>query len=163
MRRLLNLLVVATAFAVCPGIAAAAVLTRGEVAPYLHPQQLVDAGGHEINLYCTGHGSPSVILDAGEGETMFTWRKVQPAIAKFARVCSFDRAGMGFSTSGPLPRDARAMVTDLHTVLQRAHVAPPYVLVGHSIGGLYALLYADRHLQDVSGIRRAPRRARWRI
>ena len=101
MRRLLNLLVVAMAFAVCPGIAAAAALTQGEVAPYLHPQQLVDAGGHKINLYCTGHGSPSVILDAGEGETMFTWRKVQPAIAKFTRVCSFDRAGMGFSTIGP--------------------------------------------------------------
>jgi len=83
---------------------------------------------------------------------MFTWRKVQPAIAKFTRVCSFDRAGMGFSDGGPLPRDANAMVTDLHAVLQRAHIAPPYVLVGHSIGGLYALLYADRYLQQVAGM-----------
>jgi pimeloyl-ACP methyl ester carboxylesterase len=152
MRRLVNLLLVAVGVSVCTGIAAPAVLTQREVTPYLHPQRLVDVGGHKINLYCTGHGSPTAILDAGEGETMFTWRRVQPAIAKFTRVCSFDRAGMGFSGGGPLPRDANAMVTDLHTLLQRAHVAAPYVLVGHSIAGLYALLYADRYLQQVAGM-----------
>ncbi len=152
MKRLLSLLVVAVGVTVCTGTAAPAVLTPGEIAPYLHPQRLVDVGGHTLNLYCAGHGSPSVILDAGEGETMFTWRKVQPAIAKFTRVCSFDRAGMGFSSSGPLPRDANAMVADLHTLLQRAQVAPPYVLVGHSIAGLYAPLYADRYPQQVAGM-----------
>jgi pimeloyl-ACP methyl ester carboxylesterase len=132
--------------------AAPAVLTQSEVAPYLHAQRLVDVGGHAINVYCLGHGSPSVILDAGEGETMYTWHKVQPAIAKFTRVCSFDRAGMGFSGAGPLPRDANAMVTDLHALLGRAHISPPYVLVGHSIAGLYAPLYADRYLPDVAGM-----------
>jgi pimeloyl-ACP methyl ester carboxylesterase len=132
--------------------AASAVLTQSEVAPYLHAQRLVDVGGHTINLYCVGRGSPSVILDAGEGETMYTWRKVQPAIAKVTRVCSFDRAGMGFSGGGPLPRDANAMVTDLHALLGNAHISPPYVLVGHSIAGLYALLYADRYLPDLAGM-----------
>ena len=152
MKRLLSLVAAAVGVAVCTGVAAPAEVTQADVAPYLHPQRLVDVGGHKINLYCTGRGSPSVILDAGEGETMYTWRKVQPVIAKSTRVCSFDRAGMGFSDGGPLPRDANAMVTDLHTVLQRANVAPPYVLVGHSIAGLYALLYADRYLQDVAGM-----------
>jgi len=152
MRSLLTLLVVAGGVTVCTGIALPAAVNPSEVTPYLHPQRLVDVGGHKINLYCTGHGSPSVILDAGEGETMFTWRKVQPAIAKFTRVCSFDRASMGFSEGGPLPRDANAMVTDMHALLQRAHIAPPYVLVGHSIAGLYALLYADRFLQQVAGM-----------
>jgi pimeloyl-ACP methyl ester carboxylesterase len=93
-----------------------------------------------------------VILDAGEAETMYTWRRVQPAVAKFTRVCSYDRASMGFSGDGPLPRDANAMVNDLHAALQRARVAPPYVLVAHSIAGLYAPLFADRYLPDVAGM-----------
>jgi pimeloyl-ACP methyl ester carboxylesterase len=152
MRRLLTLFAVAVAVAVCPGTAVSAGVSPSEFTPYLHPQRLVDVGGHKLNLYCTGHGSPAVILDAGEGETMLTWRKVQPAIAKFTRVCSFDRAAMGFSDYGPLPRDANPMVTDMHALLQRADVAPPYVLVGHSIAGLYALLYADRHLEEVAGM-----------
>jgi len=152
MRRLLTILVAVVGVVASTGLAAPAVLTQNEITPYLHPQRLVDVGGRKINVYCIGHGSPSVILDAGEGETMFTWHKVQPAIAKFARVCSFDRAGMGFSDAGPLPRDANAMVADLHTLLRRSHIAPPYVLVGHSVGGLYALLYADRYLPEVAGM-----------
>ncbi|MBV8370203.1 MAG: alpha/beta hydrolase [Candidatus Eremiobacteraeota bacterium] len=152
MRRLLEVVAVALGVAACTGVAVAAVISADELAPYLQPQTLVDVGGHKINLYCTGQGSPTVVLDAGETETMFTWRKVQPMIAKFTRVCSYDRASMGFSTDGPLPRDASAIVSDLHTALQRARVAPPYVLVGHSIAGLYAPLFADRYPQDVAGM-----------
>jgi pimeloyl-ACP methyl ester carboxylesterase len=147
-----SLLAVALGVAVCTGIAAAAGMSAEELAPYLEPQTLVDVGGHKINLYCTGQGSPTVVLDAGEAETMYTWRKVQPAVAKLTRVCSYDRAGMGFSTDGPLPRDASAVVTDLHNALRRAHIAPPYVLVGHSIAGLYAPLFADRYPRDVAGM-----------
>ncbi|HVA26817.1 MAG TPA: alpha/beta hydrolase [Candidatus Baltobacteraceae bacterium] len=144
---------IVAAIALCTGIAAAgAVLTRADVAPYLHPQQMVDVGGHKLNLYCTGQGSPTVVLDAGEGETMFTWRKVQPKVAKFSRVCSFDRAGMGFSEGGPLPRDASAMVDDLHALLKNAGLQAPYILVGHSIAGLYVPLYADRYPHDVAGM-----------
>lgn len=151
MKRLLVALA-AAGVTVCNGIAPAAILTHSEVAPYLHPQRLVDVGGHKLNLYCTGHGSPSVILDAGQADTMYAWRKVQPAVAKFTRVCSYDRAGMGFSGGGPLPRDANAMVADSHALLQRANIRPPYVLVGHSIASLYALLYADRYPQQVAGM-----------
>ena len=121
-------------------------------APYVRPARLVDVDGHKLNIYCTGHGSPTVILDAGEGDTMSTWRKVQAGIAKFTRVCSYDRAGMGFSQGGPLPRDAAAIVTDLHGLLSNAGIAPPYILVGHSIAGMYALLYADRYFHDVAGM-----------
>lgn len=138
--------------AFCTGAAIAALMTQAEVAPYLHPQRMVDAGGHRLNMYCTGKGSPAVVLDAGEGEDASTWRKVQPGIAKFTRVCSFDRAGMGFSEGGPLPRDASAMVRDLHTLLQNAGVPPPYVLVGHSVAGLYETLYAGRYPHEVAGM-----------
>ncbi|HKU66717.1 MAG TPA: alpha/beta hydrolase [Candidatus Baltobacteraceae bacterium] len=152
MKRVLSVALAAAIIALCSFPAGAARLTQAEVAPYVRPQRMVDAGGHKLNLYCTGHGAPAVILDAGEADTTHVWRKVQPRIAAFTRVCSYDRAGMGFSEGGPLPRDANAIVTDLHRVLQRAGIAPPYVLVAHSIAGLYAPLYADRYRQDVAGM-----------
>ena len=68
--------------------------------PYLHAQRLVDIGGRRLNLYCTGHGSPTVVLEAGGGDDMLDWRFVQPRVAKFTRVCSYDRAGYGFSDLG---------------------------------------------------------------
>jgi pimeloyl-ACP methyl ester carboxylesterase len=131
---------------------ATTVLSKADVAPYLHAQRLVDIGGRRLNLYCIGRGSPAVILDAGAGDTAFTWRKVQPAIARFTRVCSYDRAGLGFSDGGPVPRDANAAVHDLHTLLQRAGISPPYVLVGHSEAGFYEPLYADRYPAQVAGM-----------
>jgi pimeloyl-ACP methyl ester carboxylesterase len=77
---------------------------------------------------------------------------VQPTIARFTRVCSYDRAGLGFSDGGPVPRDATAAVNDLHALLERAGVAPPYILVGHSEAGFYEPLYADRYRQEVAGM-----------
>ncbi len=152
MKKPTLLLVVVCVVSCCGFAAAATLLTHADVAPYVHPQRMVDVGGHSLNLYCTGQGSPAVILDAGEGEDMYTWRKVQPEIAKLTRVCSFDRAGMGFSDGGPLPRDVNAMVADLHALLRNAGIQPPYVLTGHSIAGLYSLLYADRYPRDVAGM-----------
>lgn len=153
MRKLLNLLMAAAGVSLCTGMAvAAAGVTQAQVAPYLHPQRLVDVGGHRMNIYCTGHGSPAVILDAGAGYTTWTWHKVQPQVARITRVCSYDRVGMGFSDGGPLPRDASATVNDLHTLLQRAGIQPPYVLVGHSIAGLYEPLFADRYPHEVAGM-----------
>ncbi len=120
--------------------------------PYLHAQRLIDIGGRRINLYCTGSGSPTVVLDAGANDTTLTWRLVQPAVAKNTRVCSYDRAGLGFSDPAPSPRDASAAVRDLHTLVARASIAPPYVLVAHSLAGLYAPLYADRYPRQVVGM-----------
>jgi pimeloyl-ACP methyl ester carboxylesterase len=125
----------------------------GTSTPYTHAQRLVDVGdGRRMNIYCTGTGSPVVILDAGGGESTRTWRYVQPKVAAFTRVCSYDRAGIGFSDPGPLPRTTAAIVADLHALLTAAGEKPPYVLVGHSMGGYDALLYADTYLPEVAGM-----------
>ncbi len=123
-----------------------------EMKPYLHAQRLVDIGSRRLNIYCTGSGSPAVVLDAGAGDATDVWYKVQPAIARRTRVCSYDRAGMGFSDGTMSTRDAWSVVSDLHTLLHRAGIAPPYVLVAHSIAGLYAPLYADRFRNEVAGM-----------
>lgn len=121
--------------------------------PYSHAQQLVSVGdGRRLNLYCTGTGSPTVILDLGFGAPLISWGAVQPAIAKITRVCSYERAGYGFSDPAPLPRTTAAIVDDLHNLLRAADVLPPYVLVGHSMAGLDVRLYADRYSSEVVGL-----------
>jgi pimeloyl-ACP methyl ester carboxylesterase len=120
--------------------------------PYMHAQRLVDIGGRRMNLYCTGSGSPTVILDAGANDTTLAWRFVQPDAARRTRVCSYDRAGLGFSEPASSTRDASAAVRDLHALVARAGIVPPYVLVAHSLAGLYAPLYADRYPQEVVGM-----------
>ncbi len=137
----------------CCGVAiAASVLTKADVAPYIKAHHLVDIGGRRLNLYCTGHGSPAIILDAGAGDTIFAWRKVQPVISRSTRVCSYDRAGLGFSDAGPVPRDASAAVKDLHALLRVARISPPYIFVGHSEAGFYEVLYANLYPKQVAGI-----------
>jgi pimeloyl-ACP methyl ester carboxylesterase len=120
--------------------------------PYMHPQRLIDIGRRRLNLYCSGSGSPTVLLDASGGSDMLDWRFIQPVVAKLTRVCSYDRAGYGFSDPGPLPRDASASVTDLHQLVERAGIARPFVLVGYSTGTLHARLYGDRYLHDLAGM-----------
>jgi pimeloyl-ACP methyl ester carboxylesterase len=119
---------------------------------YLHPQRLVDMGGRRLNIICTGTGSPTVILEAGLIADSAAWRLVQPAISKSTRVCSYDRAGLGFSDPAAAPRDAAAVVRDLHALLRGAGIAPPYVLVGWSSGGLYTRLYQYRYPAEVVGL-----------
>lgn len=98
-------------------------------------------GTFSLNLNCAGSGKPTVILESGLGIPAIGWQLVQPGIAKFARVCSYDRAGYGWSEPGPLPRTSREIAVELHTLLQNAHVAPPYVLVGHSFGGFNVRMF----------------------
>lgn len=119
---------------------------------YVHAHRLVDVGGRRMNIICSGNGSPTVILDAGLGADATAWRLVQPVIARHTRVCSYDRAGMGFSDPTTSPRDAAAVVSDLHALLRGAGIPPPYVLVGWSSAGLYTRLYADRYPNDVVGL-----------
>lgn len=120
---------------------------------YLHPQRMVDIGsGLRLNLYCTGSGSPVVILDTEQDDSTLSWRYVQPAIAKRTRVCSYDAAGLGFSDPAPAPRDANAYVRDLRVLLSRAHITGPYVLVGAGFSGLTDQLFADRYAKDVAGM-----------
>ena len=114
--------------------------------------RLVDVGGLKMHIDCTGEGSPTVILDSGLGDTYLSWRKVQPQIAKFTRVCSYDRAGLGYSESSSHPRTSKVIAGELHALLQAAGVAPPYVLVGHSMGGYDVRLYASLYRNEVAGM-----------
>jgi len=117
------------------------------------PQRLVRLpGGRRLNLYCTGTGTPTVILEAGFAATTWSWVNVQPRIAKTNRVCSYDRAGLGFSDPGPLPRDGRAIVADLRALLRAAKLVPPYILVGHSAGAMTMRLFADPRFTNVAGL-----------
>lgn len=116
------------------------------------PGTLVDIGGFRLHLHCTGNGSPTIVLDAALGASSLSWSLVQPELARLSRVCSYDRGGFGWSDPGPMPRTADRIAEELHTLLERARVPPPYVLVGHSFGGLVALIFARRFRSVISGL-----------
>lgn len=113
--------------------------------------KLVDMGGYFLHLHCTGQGSPTVLLEGGLGGGVVTWPYVQPEVAKVTRVCSYDRSGWAWSGGTP-PPDGTEAVTRLHTVLERAGEKGPYVLVGHSLGGLYNQLFAAAYPDEVAGL-----------
>jgi len=114
--------------------------------------KLVDVGGFKMHIDCSGQGSPAVILDSGLGDSYTSWYKVQPLIARFTRVCSYDRAGIGYSDASSRPRTSKVIAEELHTLLQAAGIAPPYVLVGHSVGGYDVRLYAGLYRTEVTGM-----------
>jgi len=116
------------------------------------PGRSVDVGGRTLHLNCQGTGSPTVILESGLGENSTAWAWISQGIAPTTRVCAYDRAGQGWSQDAPAPQDARAVATDLHTLLAKARETGPYVLVGHSTGGPYALTYAAQYPQDIAGL-----------
>jgi pimeloyl-ACP methyl ester carboxylesterase len=120
---------------------------------YPPPGQLVDVGGYHLHINCTGTGSPTVVIDAGLGDWSTTWGgTVQPEVALTTRVCAYDRAGMGWSEAGPLPRDAAQFATELHTLLQKAQIPGPYIMVGHSLGGLGVRVFVRDYFSDVAGV-----------
>lgn len=112
----------------------------------------VDAGGHKLNLLTAGHGAPTVILEAGFGAGIASWTTVHSEVAKFTRVVAYDRAGLGQSEPGPKPRTAKQFALELHTALKNAGINPPYVLVGHSMGGITIRVFADMYPQEVAGL-----------
>ncbi len=120
---------------------------------YAQAGSLIDIGqGRHLNLRCSGQGAQTVILEAGSHADTTTWFKVQPLIAAFAKVCSYDRAGYGFSDEGPMPRNLDADVSDLHDLIGRAGISTPVVMVGHSLGSNIVRRYAQMHANDVSGL-----------
>lgn len=120
---------------------------------YTRAQRLVEVEpGRRLNLYCVGNGSPTVIFEAGMGVEAGTWGLVQPGIGSRTRACSYDRAGLGFSDPANRPGTAANAADDLHRLLAAANIKPPYVLVGHSYGGMIVRLYADLHSEDVAGM-----------
>jgi pimeloyl-ACP methyl ester carboxylesterase len=116
------------------------------------PGQLVDVGGDRLHLRCTGSGRPVVVLEAGLGESSSYWGWIAPAVARFTKVCVYDRAGRGWSEPAVRPQDGIAVANDLHAMLNRGHIDQPYVLVGHSLGGLYVLVFAARYPDQVAGM-----------
>ena len=116
------------------------------------PGRLVDVGGHRLHLNCTGSGSPIVVLEPGAGMSSSTLGWIAPAVAQDTRVCVYDRAGRGWSDPADTTQDATQIATDLHTLLHRAGEPGPYVLAGHSFGGLYALTYAAKYPTEVAGM-----------
>jgi pimeloyl-ACP methyl ester carboxylesterase len=118
--------------------------------PPLGSLYMVD--GYKMHLYCTGQGSPTIVLDAGLGNDSLIWANVQPELSKTTRTCSYDRAGFGWSDPQPGPRDADHIADQLHRLLTQAAITGPVVLMGHSIAGLYIRAYATRYPDNVSGL-----------
>jgi len=125
---------------------------------YLPPGELVDIGAYQLHLYCTGdlshtdETSPTVILEAGSGLPALTWYLVQKEVGGFARVCSYDRAGYGWSEPASGPLSPNQVAVDLHKLLETASVPGPYILVGHSAGGYYVRAYSDQYPSEVVGM-----------
>ena len=128
------------------------IATKIDERKYPPPGRLVDAGGYRLHLYCVGEGAPTVVMDAGLGGGVPDWSTVQPGVSKFARVCAYDRAGMGWSDSGVEPRTSRQVVAELHALLGNAGERAPYILVGHSIAGIHVQLYASQYPDEVAGL-----------
>jgi len=119
---------------------------------YPMPGQLINVGGHRLHLSCTGSGSPTVVLEPGAGGMSSDLGLVTQAVARDTRVCVYDRAGRGWSEPADTPQDATQIATDLHTLLHRGHVPGPYVLAGHSFGGLYTLTFASLYPDEIAGM-----------
>ena len=145
-------LVVALVVLAVVGAIYQAIATERDERAYPPPGQLVDVGGYRLHLNCVGEGSPTVILEAANLGMSAYWVRVQQQVAQTTRVCAYDRAGLGWSERGPEPRDARKISSELHTLLKDAGIEGPFVLVGHSYGGLYVRMYADRYPEEVAGV-----------
>jgi pimeloyl-ACP methyl ester carboxylesterase len=126
--------------------------TRRDLAAHPAPGHLVDIGGHRLHIWCTGSGTPAVILDSGLGGSFVDWSYVQPDIARFTTVCSYDRAGMGYSDPGPFPRTSQQIADELAVLLDRAHIPGPVVLAGASLGGFNVRVLASTRPERVAGL-----------
>jgi pimeloyl-ACP methyl ester carboxylesterase len=136
-------------FAIGGGIASVSAATASS-APTA-TGRMIDVGGHRLYIECTGSGGPAVILQAGLGASSSSWAGIAPTVASTTTVCTYDRAGHGRSDEAG-PQDGIALATDLHTLLERAGVPGPYILVGHSSGGPYVRVYAARYPEQVAGM-----------
>ena len=148
---LLGLVVALLALAVAGAIYQASATERAERA-FPPPGEMVDVGGYSLHINCVGQGTPIVVLDTGSGGFSAQWVRVQREVSDTTRVCAYDRAGMGWSEMGPEPRDAEQISSELHTLLKGAGIEGPFVLVGHSFGGLYTRTYAARYPDEVAGV-----------
>ena len=152
MRYLLTGLLCLLVALVCAGAVYEGIESHRDQQRFHPPGRLVDIGGYRLHLYCLGEGSPTVIQEAGGGNPWLSWYKVQPQVASFTRVCSYDRAGLGWSDPSPRLPTAKVIAEELHTLLHNAGIPGPFVLVGHSLGGMYARMFANQYPSEVSGM-----------
>lgn len=153
--RVRRALLAAGAVAIFPVLAGATyqgVATALERRQFPHPGQLVDVGGHQLHIHCTGDGSPTVVFEAPAIGMSAAWALVQPAAADTTRTCVYDRAGLGWSETGDGPFDPAAVPDQLHALLERARERAPYVLVGQGLGAAFAAMYAARFPADVRAL-----------
>ncbi|WP_052517910.1 alpha/beta hydrolase [Archangium violaceum] len=129
-----------------------AVSAAADARDFPPPGKMVDVGGHRLHLNCTGEGRPTVVLESGASALSSAWAWVQSEVAKTTRVCSYDRAGVAWSEPGQEPHDAVHVAGQLHTLLANAGESGHFVLVGHSLGGLFVRVYADRYPGEVAGM-----------
>jgi pimeloyl-ACP methyl ester carboxylesterase len=149
MGELLAMALVAGSLTAAPAGAPAPAATS---APPMPGRLVAIDAGHRLHLWCTGEGSPTVILESGLGAYSIDWALVQPALAATTRVCSYDRAGYAWSEKGPEPRGVGTSATELHQLLTHAGVPPPYVLVGQSWGGRIVRVFEHAHPDEVAGM-----------
>ena len=137
-------------FAVIAGIMAKTAVAAEEMPQ--PPGRLISVGAHKLHIRCIGEGQPTIVLEAGLGGTSLEWNSIQNQLASSHRVCSYDRAGVGWSQPGPNPRTSDQITEELHTLLKNAEETGPYVLVGHSFGGYTVQLFAARYPQLSAGL-----------
>jgi pimeloyl-ACP methyl ester carboxylesterase len=152
LRRTTRAIAALLAFLILAGATYQGVATALERHRYQRPGGLVDAGGHQLHIYCTGQGSPVVILEAAAGSMSPAWAWVQPEVAKRTRVCSYDRAGLGWSEAGDGRYIPSRVPEELRVLLDRANEINPVVLAGHEAGALFARIYAARFPEDTAAL-----------
>jgi pimeloyl-ACP methyl ester carboxylesterase len=129
-----------------------ALATARDARTFPPPGQLVDVGGYQLHIHCLGTGTPTVITENGLGGSSPDWGLVQPAVSQTTRICSYDRAGSGWSEASSNPRTSRQISAELHTLLANAGLSGPFILVGHSAGGMHVQLYAGQYPAEVAGL-----------
>jgi pimeloyl-ACP methyl ester carboxylesterase len=152
LSRIFKWLIISVTLIVAAGALFQLSMAQWESYRYPAPGKLVDIGGLRLHINCTGAGSPTVILEAGPNDSSLIWQLVQPEISRFTRVCSYDRAGFGWSNPPNKPRTSSNIADELERLLIRAAVPGPYVLVGHDFGTLDLRVFTARHRQQVAGM-----------
>jgi pimeloyl-ACP methyl ester carboxylesterase len=145
-------LVAAIAVLVASGAAYQALSDSVAARKYPPVGRMVSVGDHAMHIHCTGEGSPTVLFESGLGEGALSWSAVQPEVSKFTRACSYDRAGYFWSEPSDAERTSEMIAEELMTLLQQAGEKGPYILVGHSLGGVYVRAFASRYPDQVAGM-----------
>ena len=151
-RRAGTLMVAVTLFVVLAGTTYQGVATALERRQFRHPGRLIDVGGHQLHIYCTGEGSPTVILEAGAASMSAAWGGIQSRIARSTRVCSYDRAGLGWSEAGDRPFTPSGAADDLAALLNASKEQGPLIVVGRGLGATFAQIFAARHTSRTAAL-----------